>query len=65
MSAFSVPVMQFVCHVDYFCSWDDVRDKNEIAFFILGIESGGNKSYGLKWESRENIRTKMWFSPSM
>ena len=26
--------------------------------------SGGNKSYGAKWESRENLKTKMWFSPS-
>ena len=42
-SAFSVPVMHSVCHVDYFRSWDDGRDKNEITFFILGTNSGENK----------------------
>ena len=43
-SAFSVLVMHSVCHVDYFRSWDDGRNKNEIAFLILGTKSGGNKS---------------------
>ena len=40
---FSVLVMHSVCHVGYFRSWDDGRDKNEIAFFILGTKSCENK----------------------
>ena len=44
MSAFNVPVMHSVCYVDYFYSWDDGRDKNEIVFFILGTKSGAKKS---------------------
>ena len=27
-------------------------------------KSGGKKSYGPKWESSENVGTKMWFSPN-
>ena len=43
ISAFSVPVMHSICHIDYFRSWDDSRDKNEIVFFILGTKSDENK----------------------
>ena len=31
-------------------------------FFRIGIKSGKNKMYGLKWESPENVGTKMCFS---
>ena len=42
-SAFSVLAMHSVCHIDYFYSWDDDRDKNEIAFLVLRTKSGENK----------------------
>ena len=63
MSAFNVPVMHSICYVDYFYSWDDGRDKNEIVFFILGTKSGEKKSYEPKWESCENVGTKIGFIP--
>ena len=42
-SAFSVPAMHSVCHVYYFHSWDDDRDKNDIVFLILWTKSGEKK----------------------
>ena len=42
-SAFSMPTMHSVCHVDYFRLWDDGRDKSKIAFLILWAKSGENK----------------------
>ena len=33
------------------------------SLLILGTKSDENKIYGPKWESPENIDTKMWFSP--
>ena len=34
MSAFSVPAMHYIYHIDYFYKWDDNRDKNEIIFWF-------------------------------
>ena len=43
MLVFSVPTVHSICHVDYFRSWDDGRDKNKIAFLILRTKGGENK----------------------
>ena len=34
------------------------------AFSRIGTKSGKNKTYGLKWESPENVGTKSGFSPN-